>query len=77
MACVIFFLQSGEAGWWRVCYKWGLPNGRRFINCHVSLSDILPYLLSETYALVKKENYWKYIDRILYKSMVKITLNVC
>ena len=52
-------------------------NGRRFIDGDVSLGDILPNLLSETYALVKKGNYRKYIDGILYISFVKITPNVC
>ena len=52
-------------------------NGRRFIDGDVSIGDILPNLLSETYALVKKGNYRKYIDGILYISFVKITPNVC
>ena len=55
----------------------GLGNGRRFIDGDVSLGDILPNLPSEIYALVKKGNYQKYIDRILYISLVKITPNVC
>ena len=55
----------------------GPGNGRRFIDGDVSLGDILPNLLSETYALVKKGNYRKYIDGILYISFVKITPNVC
>ena len=25
MSHLIFFLQSGVASWWRVCYQWGLP----------------------------------------------------
>ena len=54
-----------------------LTNGRRFIDGDVSLGDILPNLLSEIYALVKKRNYRKYIDRILYISLVKITPIVC
>ena len=54
-----------------------LGNGRRFIDGDVSLGDILPNLPSEIYALVKKGNYRKYIDRILYISLVKITPNVC
>ena len=61
---------------------WGLqgsvlPNGRRFIDGDVSLGDKLPNLQLEIYALVKKGNYRKYIDRILYTSLVKITPNVC
>ena len=48
-------------------------NGRRFIDGDVSLGDILRNLPSETYALVKKGNYRKYIDGILYISFVKIT----
>ena len=52
-------------------------NGRRFIDGDVSLGDISPNLPSEIYALVKKGNYRKYIDRILYISLVKITPNVC
>ena len=47
------------------------------VDGNVSLGDILPNLLSEIYALVKKGNYWKYIDRIFYISLVKITPNVC
>ena len=53
------------------------PNGRRFIDGDVSLGDILPNLPSEIYALVKKRHFRKYIDRILYISLVKITPNVC
>ena len=52
-------------------------NGRRFIEGDVSLGDILSNLPSEIYALVKKGNYRKYIDRILYISLVKMTPNVC
>ena len=52
-------------------------NGRRFIDGDVSLGDKLPNLQLEIYALVKKGNYRKYIDRILYTSLVKITPNVC
>ena len=52
-------------------------NGRRFFDGDESLGDILHNLLSEIYALVKKGNYRKYIDRILYTSLVKITPNVC
>ena len=55
----------------------GGGNGRRFIDGNVSLGDILPNLLLEIYALAKKGNYWKYIDRIFYTSLVKITPNVC
>ena len=55
----------------------GLGNDRRFINGDVSLGDILPNLLLEIYALVKQGNYWKYIDRIFYISLVKNTSNVC
>ena len=58
-----------------VTFQWG--NGRRFIDGDVSLGDKLPNLLSETYALVKKGNYRKYIDGILYISFVRITPNVC
>ena len=52
-------------------------NGRRFIDGDVSSGDILPNLLSEIYAFVKKGNYWKCIDRIFYQSLVKNTPNVC
>ena len=52
-------------------------NGRRFIDGNASLGDILPNLLLEIYALDKKGNYRKYIDRILYISLVKNTRNVC
>ena len=52
-------------------------NGRRFIDGDVSLGDISPNLPSEIYALVKKGNYWKYIDIISYISLVKVTPNVC
>ena len=52
-------------------------NGRRFIDGNVSLGDILPNLISEIYALVKKGNNRKCIDRIFCISLVKITPNVC
>ena len=54
-----------------------LANGRRFIDGNLPLSDILPNLPSEIYALVKNGNNRKYIDRILYISLAKITPNVC
>ena len=38
------------------------PNGRRFIDGDVSLGDILPIVLSEVYALLKKGKYQKYFD---------------
>ena len=52
--------------------KWPVVNGRQFIKGHVSLEDILPNLLSEIYALIKKGNHWKYIDRILYMSLLQM-----
>ena len=52
-------------------------NGRRFIDGDVSLGDILHNLLSEIHALVRKPNYWKFINIILYISLVKMTPNVC
>ena len=77
-------LQSLQGAHYTVlCLDWcagkepGTPNGRRFIDGDVSLGDKLPNLQSEIYALVKKGNYRKYIDRILYTSLVKITPNVC
>ena len=53
-----------------------LANGRQFIEGDVSLGDILPNLLSEIYALVKKGNNQKCSNRILYTSSVKI-LKMC
>ena len=50
---------------------------RLLIESDVSLGDILPNLPSEIYALVKKGNYRKYIDKIFYVSLVKLTPNVC
>ena len=67
---MIFFFGGGA-------FPRGGNNNRRFIDGDVSLGDKLPNLQSEIYALVKKGNYRKYIDRILYTSLVKITPNVC
>ena len=34
------FKQSGEAGWWRVCYQWGLPRLLFLILYIVNLQQI-------------------------------------
>ena len=50
-ASYFFFLQNGEANWWRVCYQRGLPRlvftSMRFIihlNLLVLPTEILPIL---------------------------------
>ena len=44
----MFFGQSGEASWWRVCYQWGLPSlvynvFHQCFKCWWQLSPLLNY----------------------------------
>ena len=67
----IFFLQSGGASWWSVCYQRGLP---RLVILYLDLYGPLKCLLNIVWLFKTVSAHT--VGAILYKYLVQLT-NMC